>query len=120
MNTLLDRHGIVTRDGVRAEGVRGGFSAIYPVLAALESAGLIRRGYFVEGLGGAQFARPTAVDVLRRAADAGPFVIGATDPSQPYGSTLPWSDLGDIRPNDDTDTQSYSLRVKLRRIGPGV
>lgn len=98
VDTLLDRHGVVTRDGVRSEGVPGGFSAIYPVLAAMESAGLVRRGYFVEGLGGAQFARPTAVDMLRRGVDVGTLAIGATDPAQPYGSTLPWPDLGEIRP----------------------
>ena len=65
---LLERHGIVTRDGVAAEaGVSGGFGAVYPILRELEERGRVRRGYFVEGLGGAQFAQPGAVDRLRAA-----------------------------------------------------
>src|SRR5207244_12148517 len=62
---LLERQGIVTRDGVRGEGVRGGYGAVYGELRALETLGVCRRGYFVEGLGGAQFAPPGAVERLR-------------------------------------------------------
>ncbi len=54
---LLERHGVVTRGAVVAEQVTGGFAAVYPVLSALEERGAARRGYFVEGLGAAQFAR---------------------------------------------------------------
>ena len=72
---LLERQGIVTRDGVAAEGVTGGFGAIYPILRELEERGRVRRGYFVEGLGGAQFAQPGALDRLR-ASRAG---IGSDD-----------------------------------------
>ncbi|MEV0897365.1 ATP-dependent helicase [Actinoplanes sp. NPDC049802] len=64
-DVLLERHGVVTRGVAAAEGVSGGFAAIYPVLAALEERGAARRGYFVEGLGAAQFAVPGAVDRLR-------------------------------------------------------
>ena len=62
---LLERHGVVTRAAVLAEGVPGGFSAVYGELRAMEEAGLCQRGYFVEGLGGAQFALPAAVERLR-------------------------------------------------------
>ena len=62
---LLERHGIVTRDGVRGEGVPGGYAPVYRELRKLETLGVCRRGYFVEGLGGAQFALPGAVERLR-------------------------------------------------------
>jgi ATP-dependent Lhr-like helicase len=94
---LLERQGIVTRDGVRGEGIRGGYGAVYAELRALETLGVCRRGYFVEGLGGAQFALPGAVERLRelRAArrhDDEPeaLVLAAADPAQPYGAALPW------------------------------
>jgi ATP-dependent Lhr-like helicase len=91
---LLERHGIVTRELVTAEGVAGGFSALYDALSGLEMVGLARRGYFVEGLGGAQFALPAAVERLRgqresSAADE-PVLLAATDPAQPYGAALRW------------------------------
>jgi ATP-dependent Lhr-like helicase len=90
---LLERQGIVTRDGVRAEGIPGGYGAVYGDLRALETLGACRRGYFVEGLGGAQFALPGAVErlrELRRADDEEPLVLAAADPAQPYGGVLPW------------------------------
>src|SRR5207248_2737006 len=91
---LLERQGIVTRDGVRAEGIPGGYGAVYAELRALETLGLCRRGYFVEGLGGAQFALGGAVERLRelRDRDEEPeaLVVAAADPAQPYGAALPW------------------------------
>ena len=94
---LLERHGILTRELVLAEGVPGGFAALYPELCRLETLGAARRGYFVEGLGGAQFALPGAVERLRaeRADPGSPagsaaLVLVATDPAQPYGAALPW------------------------------
>ena len=90
---LLERYGIVTREQVLAEGVPGGFSTLYDSLAALETLGVCRRGYFVEGLGGAQFALPGAVERLRAGRDAEgepPLVLSAVDPAQPYGAALPW------------------------------
>ena len=89
---LLERYGVLTREQVLAEGVPGGFSAIYPELSQLETLGIARRGYFVEGLGGAQFALPGAVERLRSpaAADEPPLVLAAVDPAQPYGAALPW------------------------------
>jgi ATP-dependent Lhr-like helicase len=103
---LLERHGVLTREAVAAEELSGGFSGIYPVLRAMEESGRIRRGYFVDGLGAAQFALPGAVDRLRsmrepeeaRATDttsrrtAGPVVhlLGAVDPANPYGAALAW------------------------------
>jgi ATP-dependent Lhr-like helicase len=90
---LLERYGIVTREQVLAEGIPGGFSVLYDQFAALETIGVCRRGYFVEGLGGAQFALPGAVERLRAQRDddeAPPVVLAATDPAQPYGGVLKW------------------------------
>lgn len=91
---LLARHGVLTREAVAAEGVVGGFSAVYPVLKAMEEAGRIRRGYFTAGLGATQFAQPGADDRLRdcREPSAEPrtVVLAATDPANPYGAALPW------------------------------
>ncbi|MEU5775522.1 ATP-dependent helicase [Streptomyces venezuelae] len=100
---LLDRHGVVTRGAVAAEGVEGGFSAVYRVLSAFEDSGQARRGYVVEGLGAAQFAMDGAVDRLRatansrdrtdgsRPADAqAAVVLAAADPANSYGAALPW------------------------------
>jgi ATP-dependent helicase Lhr and Lhr-like helicase len=90
---LLERYGIVTRETVLAEGISGGFSALYPELANLETLGTARRGYFVEGLGGAQFALPAAIERLRSLRtdeEEGALVLAATDPANPYGATLPW------------------------------
>ena len=112
---LLDRYGIVTRGSVVAEGVSGGFAGVYRVLAAAEESGRVRRGYFVEGLGAAQFATAGAVDRLRaqsRPLPDGPatfgpgrrdgapsaVVLAASDPANPYGAALGWpardADLG--------------------------
>ena len=102
---LLERHGVLTREAVAGEAVDGGFSAVYPVLRAMEEAGRIRRGYFVDGLGAAQFALPGAVDRLRAlrdqpgeaAGDHGRVVhlLAAADPANPYGAALPWPRRGD-------------------------
>ncbi|MBV8258331.1 MAG: DEAD/DEAH box helicase, partial [Actinobacteria bacterium] len=92
---LLERQGIVTRDSVRGEGIAGGYGAVYAELKALETLGACRRGYFVEGLGGAQFALAGAVERLRElrpreGEEAEPLVLAAADPAQPYGAALPW------------------------------
>ncbi|GAA3445159.1 ATP-dependent helicase [Planomonospora venezuelensis] len=107
---LLERHGVLTRGAVTAERSPGGFSAVYQVLRAFEESGRCRRGYFVEGLGGAQFALPGAVDRMRATASSpaplpwqgstgpgGPgaagrraVVLAAADPANPYGAALPW------------------------------
>ncbi|WP_111604455.1 DEAD/DEAH box helicase [Streptomyces sp. Amel2xB2] len=95
--TLLDRHGIVTRGAVAAEGVEGGFSAAYRVLSAFEESGQARRGYVVEGLGAAQFAMDGAIDRLRAVHTAREreqhfraVVLAAADPANAYGAALPW------------------------------
>ena len=98
---MLERYGIVTRETVLAEGVPGGFSTLYAELGNLELLGTARRGYFVEGLGGAQFALPGAVERLRSlpAADGSHLLLAATDPANPYGASLPWPKLeGGRRP----------------------
>ncbi|HEX3759478.1 MAG TPA: DEAD/DEAH box helicase, partial [Kofleriaceae bacterium] len=107
---LLERYGIVTREQVLAEGIPGGFSAIYPELSQLETLGVARRGYFLEGLGGAQFALPGAVERLRSRTGSGasgdaqaPLVLAAVDPAQPYGAALPW-------PKDERDERTAARR----------
>jgi ATP-dependent helicase Lhr and Lhr-like helicase len=89
---MLERYGIVTRESVLAEGVPGGFATLYAELGNLELLGTARRGYFVEGLGGAQFALPGAVERLRSLPeDDGSFtLLAATDPANPYGASLSW------------------------------
>src|SRR6056297_1308551 len=98
---LVERHGVVTREAVLAEGIVGGFTNVYGVLKVLEERGQVRRGYFVDGLGAAQFAVPGAVDRLRAARETpdplirpddvpDPVVLAATDPAQPYGAALAW------------------------------
>ncbi|MFP5319263.1 MAG: DEAD/DEAH box helicase [Acidimicrobiia bacterium] len=98
---LLERHGVLTREAVRGEGHPGGFATVYPVLRALEEAGRARRGYFVAGLGGAQFALPGAVDRLRARPSTGgrptALVLAATDPANVYGVALPWPVTGPRR-----------------------
>ena len=100
---LVERYGVVTREAVMAEGLVGGFSAVYGVLKVLEERGQVRRGYFVDGLGAAQFAVPGAVDRLRSARETpdpiirpddvpDPVVLASTDPAQPYGAALAWPD----------------------------
>jgi ATP-dependent Lhr-like helicase len=108
---LLDRYGVVTRGSVVAEGVPGGFAGVYRVLAAAEESGRVRRGYFVEGLGAAQFATTGAVDRLRAQSrplpaelvgsrsqrqDSSPsaVVLAAADPANPYGAALGWPTRG--------------------------
>ncbi len=93
---LLDRHGVVIRGAVVSERVPGGFAAVYKVLSAFEDSGRCRRGYFVDGLGAAQFGTAGAVDRLRTFADVPPdakpsaVALAATDPANPYGAALPW------------------------------
>ena len=96
---LLERHGVLTRELVRAEGYPGGFSALYPALSALETIGVARRGYFVEGLGGAQFALPGAVERLRSQVEAPrtALFLAAADPAQLYGAGLRWPDA-EVKP----------------------
>jgi ATP-dependent Lhr-like helicase len=96
---LLERYGVLTREAALAEGLEGGFAGVYPVLKALEERGRVRRGYFVAGLGAAQFALPGAVDRLRSHREPGDSsrVLAATDPAQPYGAALPWPE-SDGRP----------------------
>ena len=129
---LLERHGIVTREHVKAEGIAGGFSTLYDSFGALETLGVCRRGYFVEGLGGAQFALPGAVERLR--GQSVPQVHGpdgtvsavdhlgrelpattldATDPAQPYGTLLPWPELPTPRSDRERDDDAESARGRL-------
>ncbi|QRY54235.1 ATP-dependent helicase [Mycolicibacterium septicum] len=103
---LLNRHGVLTKGAAAAEGVPGGFATLYKVLSAFEDAGRCQRGYFVESLGGAQFAAASTVDRLRSYLDGvdpqrpeyHAVVLAATDPANPYGAALAWPDRG----GDDT------------------
>jgi ATP-dependent helicase Lhr and Lhr-like helicase len=101
---LLERYGVVSREAVQAEGIPGGFGPLYRVLKQMEDGGQVRRGYFVEGLSGAQFALNGAIDRLRSARieeiPIGGFgadtlrILAAIDPANPYGALLPWPDTG--------------------------
>ncbi|AKT37747.1 Lhr family helicase [Chondromyces crocatus] len=102
---LLERHGVLTREAVQGEGITGGFSAVYDVLRAMEDAGKVRRGYFVAGLGAAQFALPGADDRLRACRDAPEGseaitrVLAATDPASPWGAAVSWPEAeASVRP----------------------
>jgi hypothetical protein len=114
---LLTRHGVVTRETVAAEAVAGGFSAVYAVLKAMEEAGRIRRGYFVAGLGGAQFAMPAAVEQLRSLREIPDrprtAVVAATDPANPYGSIVTWPDGGTIEASGRGPTRTVGSLVML-------
>jgi ATP-dependent Lhr-like helicase len=91
---LLSRYGVLTREVAAAEGIPGGFGAVYDVLKAMEDAGRIRRGYFVAGVGATQFALPAALDLLRSLStppeEPEVVVLAATDPANPYGTILRW------------------------------
>lgn len=97
---LLERYGVLSRETVAAEDLPGGFGPLYKVLKQMEEVGQVRRGYFVEGLSGAQFALPAAIDRLRAARlDEPPLdgfdqadvrILAAIDPANPYGALLPW------------------------------
>ena len=118
---LLDRYGVVAAETARAENVPGAFEALYPVLREMEEVGHIRRGYFVHGLAGRQFALPAAVERLRRerraTAKRGPLeVLPAVDPANPWGAVLPWPQLGAAADPDDRDSPNGGRR---RRGGSG-
>lgn len=103
LGLLLDRYAVVSKGVVNAESVEGGFSRIYQALVKLEESGKCRRGYLIQGLGGAQFALSHTVDRLRefaenleaRAQTGNPHIVvlSATDPANPYGAVLPWPDI---------------------------
>ncbi len=105
---LLERYGVLTREMALAEGAEGGFAGVYPILKEMEDRGQVRRGYFVAGLGAAQFALPGAVDRLRDERRTGiddeppePIALAACDPAQPYGAAIPWPP-SEGRPNRAT------------------
>jgi ATP-dependent Lhr-like helicase len=94
------------RETAHAEGIAGGFAAVYDVLKTMEDQGRVRRGYFVEGRGGAQFAPPGADERLRaireeieREVTTAPLVLAATDPANAWGAALDWpASAGEARP----------------------
>jgi ATP-dependent Lhr-like helicase len=124
---MLERYGIVTRETVLAEGVPGGFSSLYGELSNLEMLGTARRGYFVEGLGGAQFALAGAVERLRGMPqrDSDYLILAATDPAQPYGAALRWPKRAEGRRPARTPGAYVLLRdgnpiVYVERGGKGI
>ena len=127
---LLSRYGVLTREVAGAEGIYGGFSAVYDVLKALEEAGRIRRGYFVGGVGATQFALPAALELLRslREPPDEPEVVtlSATDPANPYGTMLKWpvaanaTDSGSAQPAAGASAGTEAGRGATRTIGAQV
>jgi len=127
---LLERYGVVTREQVLAEGIRGGFASLYQAFSDLETLGACRRGYFIEGMGGAQFALPGAVERLRagRSSPAGggsvahpgageaerSLVIAAADPAQPYGAALPWPKRESLKRRPSRVAGAYVVLVDDR------
>ena len=100
VESLLDRYGVVTRDIALAAGVPGGLSMLYPVLKAMEEAGDLARGMFVEGMGPAQFAQRETVEALRAfaqptdaSAPASLVALPADDPACLFGAGIPWPDV---------------------------
>lgn len=100
VESLLDRYGVVTRDIALAAGVPGGLSMLYPVLKAMEEAGDLARGMFVEGMGPAQFAQRETVEALRASAQpadasapASLVALPADDPACLFGAGIPWPDV---------------------------
>jgi ATP-dependent helicase Lhr and Lhr-like helicase len=114
---LLTRHGIVMRETATAENIPRGYSAVYPALKTMEESGWIRRGMFVAGMGAAQFAAPSAVDILRslRVSPTRPETIflAASDPANPYGALLPW-------PRGERAQSEKSSHSMSRTRGAGV
>jgi ATP-dependent Lhr-like helicase len=117
---MLERYGIVTRETALAEGVQGGFAALYGEMSNLEMLGTARRGYFVEGLGGAQFALPGAVERLRSLPPGSDryLVLAATDPANPYGAGVPWPKRGDAGPGGRRPSRTPGAYVLLREGEP--
>jgi len=115
---LLSRYGIITREVAAAEGIAGGFSAVYDVLKALEDAGRLRRGYFASGVGATQFALPPALELLRTLKELPDepevVVLSATDPGNPYGTILRWPDE---RADTDAPTDASMRRGPTRTVG---
>ena len=113
---LLSRYGVLTREVAGAEGIAGGFSAVYDVLKAMEDAGRIRRGYFVGGVGATQFALPAALELMRSLREPPEHpeavVLSSTDPANPYGTMLKWP------PASDAD--GASGRGPTRTVGSQV
>jgi ATP-dependent helicase Lhr and Lhr-like helicase len=120
---MLNRYGIFTRETAAQENVPGGFSAVYDVLKALEESGRVRRGYFIAGLGAAQFALPAAVDLLRslRNNPEKPEIVAlsASDPTNVYGSVLRWPQ-GAQQPGDDAESSEPGPRSLTRSVGASV
>ncbi|MEO8430214.1 MAG: DEAD/DEAH box helicase, partial [Acidobacteriota bacterium] len=112
--SLLERYGVVTREAVHAEGIAGGFSAVYEIYKAMEESGRVRRGYFVAGLGATQFALPGADDRLRATRESSPppgrvWSLAATDPANPWGAAIPWPE----RPDGARPQRAAGARVIL-------
>ena len=128
-NLLLDRYGVVSRECAAAEDVRGGFGPLYKVLKEMEETGRVRRGYFVDGLSGAQFAHPGAVDRLRAARPAAEerdqpvrvdevVPLPAMDPANPYGALVPWPETAS--PDDAGPRRVPGAWVMLARGRPVI
>jgi ATP-dependent Lhr-like helicase len=131
---LLERYGIVTREQVLAEGIKGGFAMLYDTFSKLETLGICRRGYFIEGMGGAQFALPGAVERLRAGVPLGAengdaprtLVLAAADPAQPFGAALAWPkrEDGERRPARVAGAYVVSVRdepvLYVERGGRGL
>jgi ATP-dependent Lhr-like helicase len=124
--SLLERHGVVTRGAVVSERVTGGFAGVYKVLSAFEETGRCRRGYFVTGLGAAQFGTAGAIDRLRTFTELAPgakpdaVALAATDPANPYGAALAWPERATADPEAEPATKAGAGHRPGRKAGAMV
>ena len=114
---MLERYGVLTRAAALAEDLPGGLTTLYPVLNHMEEIGRIRRGYFVEGMGGMQFALPGAVDRLRAAERVdGTVILAAADPANPYGTIVQWPPMAEGRASRSAGRVCDSPRWRSTRV----
>ena len=118
---LIERHGVLTKEMLAREEVAGGFAGLYPVLKAMEESGKVRRGYFVAGLGAAQFAAPGAEDRLRSfrrtTEDETPLILAATDPANVWGNALSWPKTDDESARPMRTAGAHVIILNGRLIG---
>ncbi|MCI0464245.1 MAG: hypothetical protein L0Z62_45505 [Gemmataceae bacterium] len=109
---LLQRYGIVARELAALDAWMPPWRVLYEVLSRMELAGEVRRGYFVEGLSGAQFALPEAAQLLQdlslpSSAAAPVLLVHSLDPANLYGAGAPF----------DLELLDGGTRALGRRLG---
>ena len=115
---LLQRYGILVKEWYRREQGLLPWHHIFQVLKRLEWQGEIRRGYFVSGLSGVQFALPEAVELLEKidnatsSSDNNPVLLSSLDPALPFGQAIDWR-LADVHGNPVRPVRSASNHLAI-------